>query len=1472
MELVIAKPRPKAAIGKTFLKGIRFTLASADNNYKPLTPGKKLYLYVSDDGALNTYGGLFAKDVTHYLSEEIFKDQSNYLYSITEAPNILKGSRIDPTFLEITKVVPEEDGVLVTGILHNARDPRIPFLDRAEKSEFGVGEFKLDDMVALYDGSFFHLSLSKQAEEIEKVIEEQKSLFKQYSLDNDEDTKKALEHTHKVLKPFAYEIFKIEDDLVSFVTKSGKWQAINLAGNRKLDLWDKERIYNFAEKKGLLDSPDLLAEAKRSFYKKPMQERFDLEDLAPILLDEVLATWEKDKVELNKLIDSSASKKPTDGLDPIPGLNEGVEFLPHQSYIIAKTRDRDRQLIDADAGCFAVGTPILMFDGSIKAVEDIVVGDQVMGPDSLPRNVLSLCRGREKMYKVIPVKGDPWVCNESHVLSIKFTPNRDNNYVRGGTANITVKDYLEKSSMYKSKAKLWRTGIDFPHKEQSMDPYFAGLWFGDGSLNKAEITNMDPEIEEYLTDYAQAVGMRLNISKSGSKPSKAKLYRMCAVTNKKHNNFIRIKTKEWSLTGTKIIPDEYIYNSFSVRCQFLAGLIDTDGHFHHGYYEISVKNKDMAESVLFIARSLGLAAYMKKRMIKYTYNGVTQLRPHHRITISGHTNIIPCKIARKVAPPRVQIKDVCVTGFSLEELPEDEFYGFTLDKDSLFLLGDFTVTHNSGKTILIIADVLHQIAKDRVKRPLVIMPNNLVSQFALEVRNFSSLNPWIITSETLKTWGKGYKDDKFSKMLLSAKEAPVNTLFITSYHFLSAIKKLVDNGQIVEEKGRQVYRQTKTFPNAYRLLNELGVDAVYMDESHTLKNDSNFTKASSVFSKVSQVKGYTGTIMPGNLIDVLGPMGIIQSSVLGSAKDFVEKHSATKSINSYHKTAPKDIRNDLQRFGTPQVRSTAWGAVMPKVHREYHYISFNTTQQKFYEAYLNNTIEDIKNDPTLSKYFQKFNLDLEEEDAVMHPALRAKFIPLDVFLNSPGEAEKYLGASLTGDDAMSPKVEEINAICSKHLGNSSNGKIIIFVQYKEAGKNLLKHLDPNLKPKAEYYEGGMIEVLNRFKNPDSNLKILIGVDSTLRMGHNLQVANCIIHADTLWLNGDMRQREARANRLKQKREVFIHHVVIHNSHELLKNARLLSQEHTIAKANSDFDDSTMLPHVEMTLEGMSTFRSIDKIEPFMSRQKKIEEFSVKQTKVDKEFYGTHILPPHGYEELSVGTKLAIVPSTETFEGNRNDSTYIIEEELETMKWETDAPKLSFNLQNWDDNWFLTVFKSADPNGFVRRLGFMLQPAFYYKEVSSKGGVSGLIEDIEEGGIEILNKDSLQEGVAKARLLHPSRMGTLKRLEQEGRKAVSGKVSIKYQVEFFFASIDGYPYVMSDNVKIGSKEGQILKKKGFQQGEPFWYLPIRRSALVTFLKKLEGGYPGIKIARWDEFKEVAKGIFGIDLKEFDEMGV
>ena len=74
--------------------------------------------------------------------------------------------------------------------------------------------------------------------------------------------------------------------------------------------------------------------------------------------------------------------------------------------------------------CFDKDTPILMFDGTIKMVQDIQVGEILMGDDSTQRTVLALGNGRDTMYKVTNVKGESYVVNSEHILCLKYSNSK----------------------------------------------------------------------------------------------------------------------------------------------------------------------------------------------------------------------------------------------------------------------------------------------------------------------------------------------------------------------------------------------------------------------------------------------------------------------------------------------------------------------------------------------------------------------------------------------------------------------------------------------------------------------------------------------------------------------------------------------------------------------------------------------------------------------------------------------------------------------------------------------------------------------------------------------------------------------------------------------------------------------------------------------------------------------------------------
>lgn len=108
-------------------------------------------------------------------------------------------------------------------------------------------------------------------------------------------------------------------------------------------------------------------------------------------------------------------------------------------------------LLYGKPGCHAKGTPIMMSDGSWKNAENIKVGEYLMGPDSKPREVLKLVRGKENMYKIVPVKGKSFIVNENHILHLRHSGNSKE---LPPVCNITVKDYLNLSKSLRDKLKL----------------------------------------------------------------------------------------------------------------------------------------------------------------------------------------------------------------------------------------------------------------------------------------------------------------------------------------------------------------------------------------------------------------------------------------------------------------------------------------------------------------------------------------------------------------------------------------------------------------------------------------------------------------------------------------------------------------------------------------------------------------------------------------------------------------------------------------------------------------------------------------------------------------------------------------------------------------------------------------------------------------------------------------------------------
>lgn len=367
----------------------------------------------------------------------------------------------------------------------------------------------------------------------------------------------------------------------------------------------------------------------------------------------------------------------------------------HKKLCIEAARDHGK--------CEAVGTTVVMFDGRIKKVEEIKVGDLLMGVDSTPRKVTAVHRGwDDHMYRIDQSKGDSYTVNSSHINTCIRIDKRGSCLEdhEKHIVDIDMPTLLSYSENFiKERIRTFKVAWEAPERKVLIEPYFLGYWLGDGNSNNQKITTEDLEVVEYLDEYAERLDM--TTSRKGFLSNIRRKIISCKTKNK-----LNLYLKGYNLLHNKHIPHVYLHNSKAVRLQLLAGLLDSDGDLWCNGYHFGNINKRLVEDVKRLADSLGFRTYLSggekfnkqlKRM--YEWWGVS---------ISGKIDQIPVKIPRKKMiynwEEKTSNKDwgtidgitpSVVSSIKITDVGRGEYVSITTDGDHRFLLGDGTVTHNS---------------------------------------------------------------------------------------------------------------------------------------------------------------------------------------------------------------------------------------------------------------------------------------------------------------------------------------------------------------------------------------------------------------------------------------------------------------------------------------------------------------------------------------------------------------------------------------------------------------------------------------------------------------------------------------------------------------------------------------------------------------------------------------------------------
>ena len=303
----------------------------------------------------------------------------------------------------------------------------------------------------------------------------------------------------------------------------------------------------------------------------------------------------------------------------------------HKKLCINAARDHGK--------CEAVGTPVRMYDGTIKKVEDVVVGDLLMGVDSKPRRVVATRRGHDSMmYRIDQSRGDSYTVNSRHICTL-IEKDRNGSIATASKriVDIDIPTLLSKTpNRVKERYRGFKVAVQYPARPVEIEPYS----FGYNARSNSRIP------EQYLVNSEE---VRLQV-----------------------------------LAGLIDSDGNYWQGGY---------------HFSNTNYQLVCDVKNLADSLGFCTRMGGGTRYCKALGRDYSSWCVTISGELDRIPVKIARKKVQTDWSTKTSHKDWGTIDgvhpTVVSSLKITSVGEGDYISITTDGDHRFVLGDGTVTHNS---------------------------------------------------------------------------------------------------------------------------------------------------------------------------------------------------------------------------------------------------------------------------------------------------------------------------------------------------------------------------------------------------------------------------------------------------------------------------------------------------------------------------------------------------------------------------------------------------------------------------------------------------------------------------------------------------------------------------------------------------------------------------------------------------------
>ena len=303
----------------------------------------------------------------------------------------------------------------------------------------------------------------------------------------------------------------------------------------------------------------------------------------------------------------------------------------HKKLCINAARDHGK--------CEAVGTPVRMYDGTIKKVEDVAVGDLLMGIDSKPRRVVATRRGHDSMmYRIDQSRGDSYTVNSRHICTL-IEKDRNGSIATASKriVDIDIPTLLSKTpNRVKERYRGFKVAVQYPARPVEIEPYS----FGYNARSNSRIP------EQYLVNSEE---VRLQV-----------------------------------LAGLIDSDGNYWQGGY---------------HFSNTNYQLVCDVKNLSDSLGFCTRMGGGTRYCKALGRDYSSWRVTISGELDRIPVKIARKKVQtdwsAKTSHKDWGTIDGVHPTVVSSLKITSVGEGDYISITTDGDHRFVLGDGTVTHNS---------------------------------------------------------------------------------------------------------------------------------------------------------------------------------------------------------------------------------------------------------------------------------------------------------------------------------------------------------------------------------------------------------------------------------------------------------------------------------------------------------------------------------------------------------------------------------------------------------------------------------------------------------------------------------------------------------------------------------------------------------------------------------------------------------